>query len=99
MQMYNILIIHSLNFVQDDVVLQSADVETSRSSDGDITSISEAEDILQHGIMGDIYIGNLQRELLERGRRRRRRMCCKSTEKAIQRREKEEGRTDVTVAR
>ena len=60
---YNILIIHSLNFVQDDVVLQSSDVETSRSNDGDITSISEAEDILQHGIMGgDICIGNLQRE-------------------------------------
>ena len=87
-----------MDFVQEDVVLQSSDVETSRSSDGDITSISEAEDILQHGIMGDICIGNLQKELLERGRRRRR-MCCKSTEKAIQQKEKEEGRTDVTVAR
>ena len=56
-----------MDFVQEDIVFQSSDVETSRSSDGDITSISEAEDILQHRIMGDICIRNLQRELLERG--------------------------------
>ena len=47
----------SMDFVQEEVV-QSSDVDTNRSSNGysDVTNISE--DILLHGIMGDI--GNLQ---------------------------------------
>ena len=46
-----------MDFVQEEVV-QSSDVETSRSSDGYSDGTTISEDILLHGIMGDIR--NLQ---------------------------------------